>query len=231
VVGVPVSEAAPVLGELAAAEISPVFFSDGHEGDATADLPYPVIGMSDVMPYTSSVWSTMSAAQLENYRQVWRAHLRKVIDAFKPDLIHTNHIWLMSSLVKDLAPDIPVVAACHATGLRQMELCPGLKDEVIAGCRKIDRFCVLREDHREQLAAALDISAERITVTGAGYRQELFYRTRMAGRIRSTCSTSENTARPRGCRGCWMRLSGWLVIILVYASTWQAAGLEPRPRS
>ena len=48
-------------------------------------------------------------------------------------------------------------------------------DEVVAGCRKIDRFCVLRHDHRKLLAAALDISTDRITVTGAGYRQELFY--------------------------------------------------------
>lgn len=175
VVGVPTSEPEPQLGELESTFISPVFFTDDLPGQSVADLPFPVVGMSDVMPYPSTVWSSLSEEQLETYRRVWTGHLSRVIGSFRPDLIHTNHIWLMSSLVKDLAPGIPVVASCHATGLRQMELCPGLKDEVIAGCRKIDHFCVLRHDHREQLADALDISSDRITVTGAGYRQELFF--------------------------------------------------------
>lgn len=175
VVGVPASESQPILGELEPAAISPVYFSAEKSAGPSPNLNFSVVGMSDVMPYLSSVWSTLSGEHLEAYRRVWKNHLRRVIANFRPDLIHTNHIWLMSSLVKDLAPEIPVVASCHATGLRQMELCPGLKDEVVAGCRKIDRFCVLRHDHREQLATALDISTDRITVTGAGYRQELFF--------------------------------------------------------
>jgi glycosyltransferase involved in cell wall biosynthesis len=179
VVGVPVSETRPVLGNLEATAIRPVFFAataeDSPGTPSNADLPFPVPGMSDVMPYTSSVWSTMNDGQLAAYRRVWRDHLERVVESFQPGLIHSNHIWLLSSLIKDVAPALPVVATCHATGLRQMALCPHLKEEVIAGCRRIDHFCVLRQDHREQLAAALGISPDRITVTGAGYREELFF--------------------------------------------------------
>ncbi len=174
VVGVPVHETEPVLGELESKAIHPVFFA-GTGAGPVPDLAFPVPGMSDVMPYRSSVWSTLSPEQLAAYRQVWRTHLSRVIDSFQPDLIHSNHIWLLSSLVKDIAPDIPSVVSCHATGLRQMELCPHLKEEVVAGCRRIDRFCVLRRDHQDQLASTLDISPDRITVTGAGYRDELFF--------------------------------------------------------
>ena len=172
-VGVPTSETNPVLGDLKAEMIRPVFFAGS--GAQTPDLDFPVPGMSDVMPYTSSVWSTLETEQLTQYRTAWRDHLSRLVDDFEPDLIHSNHIWLLSSLIKDVAPEIPAVATCHATGLRQMELCPHLKEEVIAGCRRIDRFCVLRRDHREQLGAALDIPLDRICVTGAGYREELFY--------------------------------------------------------
>ncbi|MEN8007655.1 MAG: glycosyltransferase family 4 protein [Candidatus Krumholzibacteriota bacterium] len=179
VVGVPVDETRPLLGDLEDQAIQPVFFAGAGamESDAGGepDLDFPVPGMSDVMPYPSSVWSTLSATRLEAYRRTWRDHLRQVIAGFRPDLIHTNHIWLVSSMVKDIAPDLPAVVSCHATGLRQMELCPHLKEEVVAGCRRIDRFCVLRRDHQQQLAAALDISTDRITVTGAGYRDELFF--------------------------------------------------------
>jgi len=97
------------------------------------------------------------------------------VDSFRPDVIHSNHIWLLSPLVKDVAPNLPTVVTCHATGLRQMALCPHLKNEVIRGCRRIDRFCVLRRDHQGQLADTLEIPSERITVTGAGYRDDLFF--------------------------------------------------------
>ncbi|MCK9996560.1 MAG: glycosyltransferase family 4 protein [Candidatus Krumholzibacteria bacterium] len=162
----------PVLGNLEPSDIHPVFFAGGGRDP---DLDFPVPGMSDVMPYSSSVWSQLSDKSLAAYRRTWREHLRQVIESFQPDLIHSNHIWLLSSLVKDIAPKLPAVATCHATGLRQMELCPGLKNEVVRGCRRIDRFCVLREDHLRQLAGTLEIPSERITVTGVGYRDELFY--------------------------------------------------------
>ena len=179
VVGVPVREMNPILGDLEAAAIHPVFFAgsaqEAPDHAPAPDLDFPVPGMSDVMPYASSVWSLLSDKSLTAYRRTWQGHLRRVVESFQPDLIHSNHIWLLTSLIKDVAPDLPAVATCHATGLRQMELCPHLKDEVIRGCRRIDRFCVLREDHQEQLAGTLGISAGRITVTGAGYRDELFF--------------------------------------------------------
>ena len=110
-----------------------------------------------------------------------RRHLGTIIDRYRPDLIHTNHIWLVSALLPDLAPGIPLTATCHATGLRQMDLCPHLRDEVVAGCRRIDRFCVLRHDHREQLADTLAIDADRVTVTGVGFQEEVFFQGDSAG--------------------------------------------------
>jgi glycosyltransferase involved in cell wall biosynthesis len=173
-VGIPVSETTPRVGELPAADIETVTFRAGF-GPAGEDLPFPVPGMSDVMPYPSSVWSHLSPGDLAAYRTVWSHRIGEVVRGFQPDIIQTNHIWLMSSLVPDAAPGVPIVAACHATGLRQMELTPHLRDEVIAGCRRIDRFSVLRNDHRDTLAATLQVDPGRIAVTQAGYRDELFH--------------------------------------------------------
>lgn len=175
VVGVPGGDR-PQIDGLDRAAIRPVFFaaSDGRAGD----LEFAVPGMSDVMPYPSSVWSALTEAQLSRYRTVWRAHLTRVIADFTPDVIHTHHIWLVSSLLKDLAPERPVVATCHSTGLRQLERAPHLAAEVRRGCALIDHFCVLREDHGALLRETLHIAPDRVTVVGAGYRPELFRRDR-----------------------------------------------------
>jgi glycosyltransferase involved in cell wall biosynthesis len=170
-VGVPPEEPRPEVGGLDQDLIAKIVFS---ATDPAADLPFDLPGMSDVMPYPSTVWSTLSPDRLDLYREVWKNRIAFLANEFQPDVIHTNHVWLMSSLVPEAAPGVPVVCACHATGLRQMELCPHLKDEVVRGCRRIDRFVVLREDHREQLAAVLGVEPGRIAVTGAGYREDLF---------------------------------------------------------
>ncbi len=173
-VGVPANDTRLQVGGLCSDSIHPVRFSSDDSSAIQADLDFPVPGMSDVMPYPSSIWSTLRDDQLVAYRQVWRRHLSQTIEAFAPDLIHSNHIWLVSSLIKDVAPEIPLVTTCHATGLRQLSLCPGLAEEVVAGCRRNDHFLVLGRDHATDLTDALNIPDNRITVVGVGYRDEVF---------------------------------------------------------
>jgi glycosyltransferase involved in cell wall biosynthesis len=168
VCGIPANAPQPAVGGLPAARILPLRFGAGT-------LDFAVPGMSDVMPYPSMVWSAMTPAQLDSYRRAWRDHLQPVLADFKPDVIHAHHVWLLASLLKDVAPDVPVVNHCHATGLRQMELCSHLADDVKTGCARNERFVVLHTGHAEALAQALGVPANRIEVVGAGYRDDIFY--------------------------------------------------------
>ncbi len=168
VVGVPAGDSRPELGGLAPDRIHPLVFGD-------SGLPFHVPGMSDVMPYPSTVFSAMTDENISAYLQAWRSHLAEVIGDFDPHIIHSHHVWLMSSLIKDLAPTTPVVTHCHATGLRQMELVPGLADRVRAGCARNDAFLVLHQDHAHDLERRLGIGEDRIHIVGAGYRDDLFH--------------------------------------------------------
>ncbi len=168
VCGVPGADRAVAVGGLDGDRVHPLRFG-------TAALPFDVPGMSDVMPYPSTVFSAMSAGQLDVYRRAWRAHLGPVIERFAPDVIHAHHVWLMSSMLKDLAPATPVVVHSHNTGLRQMRLCPHLAAEVRQGCARNDRFAVLHEGLVVDLTAALGVPRDRVAVVGAGYREDLFH--------------------------------------------------------
>ncbi len=101
--------------------------------------------------------------------------LLAMIGTFQPDIIHSHHVWLVSALIKDIAPRTPVATTCHSTGLRQMELVPELGAEVRRGCARNDHFCVLRDDHGISLRHSLQVGPERVTVVGAGYRPEIFH--------------------------------------------------------
>jgi glycosyltransferase involved in cell wall biosynthesis len=168
VVGVPVDDRRPEVGGLAVDRIDPLVFGE-------APLDFAVPGMSDVMPYPSTRFSELTDDQVRIYCRAWSDHLRPIVEDFRPDIIHSHHVWLMSGLLKDVAPDTPVVTQCHATGMRQMELCPHLADQVRRGCSRIDAFAVLHRGHAEELESCLGVSGDRFHMVGAGYRDDLFH--------------------------------------------------------
>lgn len=168
VCGVPAAEPEPQVASLAQEQVHPLLFE-------TEELSFAVPGMSDVMPYRSTRFSSLTDEQWKRYRDAWRSHLARVIELAKPDVIHAHHAWLMSSLVKDVAPDVPLVIHSHATGLRQMELCANRADEVRVGCARADHFCVLHAAHGRALVTELKVPKSRVSIVGAGYREDLFH--------------------------------------------------------
>jgi glycosyltransferase involved in cell wall biosynthesis len=165
-VGVPEGADDGVAG-LPPGRVRPLRFESG-------ELPFAVPGMSDVMPYPSTVFADMDPGRIALYRRAWRDHVASAVAALRPQVIHCHHLWLVGAMLKDLAPDVPVVGHCHATGLRQMALCPHLADGVRAGCRRNERIAVLHAGHAAQVARELDVPPARIRVVGAGYRDDVF---------------------------------------------------------
>ena len=175
VVGVPASDAARHVDALPPERVHPLRFE-------TADLAFPVPGMSDVMPYPSTVFSRMGDANWDAYRTAWLGHLASVKEIVVPDVIHSHHVWLLSALLKEVFPEVPVVTHCHATGLRQLQLCPSRATEIVSGVRRNDAFAVLDTGLGEKLCGVLDVDPDRVHVVGAGYRDDLFHsRGRAAG--------------------------------------------------
>ena len=160
-------ESPPEVSGLDQAQVTCVQFD-------SPNLPFAIPGMSDVMPYASRRFSSLSTEELARYTDAWRHHLRQVIAEFKPDVIHVHHVWLVASLVKELAGDTRVVIHCHGTGLRQRVLCPHLAPQVAAGCSEADAVLALHHQQRLDLLQVLKIGEQQIAVVGAGYRDDLF---------------------------------------------------------
>lgn len=138
------------------------------------DLPFPVAGMSDVMPYKSTKFSEFTEIMLDAYLYAFANIIRKEVNEFKPDIIHTHHLWLVTALTRMLYPDIPIVTTCHGTELRQLELAPLLKQFIIPACSNIDRVMALHQNHIDRIHTSYGISKDKIALIGAGYRDDIF---------------------------------------------------------
>jgi len=141
----------------------------------SAEFPGKILGMSDIMPYPSRKFRDLSIKEVQTYLAGYEKLLRQAVQRHRPDVIHSQHLWLLSSLARTLFPDIPVIASCHGSDLRQFNQCPHLRAQVLAGCRRLDAILALSESQRDEIASGYGISKDRIMVTGAGYNDTIFY--------------------------------------------------------
>jgi glycosyltransferase involved in cell wall biosynthesis len=167
IVGIPSEFSEVSIGPLDTSCITCVRFCD-------ADLPYPVAGMSDVMPYQSTRFSDFTNDMLDAYLYAFASILKKSVSEFRPHLIHTHHLWLATALTRFLFPETPLVTTCHGTELRQLELVPTLRDFVIPACSHADRVMALHENHMTRIHDLYGIDSSRIRLIGAGFRNDIF---------------------------------------------------------
>jgi glycosyltransferase involved in cell wall biosynthesis len=168
VAGVPAGRIHP-LKEVPQVKGSFVFFE-------SESLDFPVTGMSDVMPYKSSLFKELKGKRLTAYKSAFTPVLQAAEKQFNPDIIHTNHLFLLSALVRKLFPDVPVVATCHGTDLRQYNNCPHLRCFVKFYCRDLDKIIALTSDQKKDISRLYGIPSKKIVVVGGGYDETLFTR-------------------------------------------------------
>src|SRR6056297_1646698 len=168
IAGVPADLEKVELGAVAEQKFYPVKFK-------TEKIPFPVVGMSNVMPYRSEKYNNLKAEQLKKWKIGFEEQITKAVKEFKPDVILAHHLWILTSFLSELVTDIPIKAICHGTGLRQLNQAEKYADYVIAGCKKVDRIFALNIDQKQKISSLYDINPNKISVIGSGYDSDIFY--------------------------------------------------------
>ncbi len=155
----------------------PDFIDNGSYDFVTfggGDLDFTIPGMSDVMPYSSSMYSDLSEDQLDAYERAFETKIREVAKRFQPDIIHSHHLWIVTAVTRRTLPEIPLVTSCHSTALRQFVKCTHLRERVLASCRGVDRVLSLSRAQALTINELYGIEKDRIEVVGGGYNDHLF---------------------------------------------------------
>jgi len=138
------------------------------------DISYQIVGMSDVMPYRSVRFCDLDGNRLLEYENSFAVKIKNAVNEFKPNVIHSHHLWLLSSLAKRIYPDLPVVASCHGSDIRQFQQCTHLQNIVLSGCSSLDAVMALSEAQKNEIELLYGLPPHRIHVVGAGYNDALF---------------------------------------------------------
>ena len=141
----------------------------------TPGLPFKICGMSDVMPYPSMRYRDLTPAMAAAFERAFAAAIDDAVDTFKPDLVLCHHLYLVTALVRERVHDVPVVAVCHSTDLRQLLTHDLECERILAGVRALDAVLSLHDDQAAEIVRVCGVDPARIHVVGTGYDHRIFH--------------------------------------------------------
>ena len=139
------------------------------------DISFPIVGMSDIMPYENTLYKNMTYDMMEEWQNAFRRKLEAAKEEFKPDVIITHHLWVLSSIVCDIFEDKKVIGVCHNTDIRQAEKNRIMKDNYVKNLGKLNKILALSSGVIEEISNVYNFPKERIVNIGAGYNEKIFY--------------------------------------------------------
>ena len=139
------------------------------------DISFPIVGMSDIMPYENTLYKNMTYDMMEEWQNAFRRKLEAAKEEFKPDVIITHHLWILSSIVCDVFEDKKVIGVCHNTDIRQAEKNRIMKDNYVKNLGKLNKILALSSGVIEEISNVYNFPKERIVNIGAGYNEKIFY--------------------------------------------------------
>lgn len=138
------------------------------------ELPFPIAGMSDEMPYESTRYCDMTEEMAGQFANAFLTKIRQAVKEFQPDLILSHHLYLLTALVREHFPELPVYGFCHNTDLRQLQKNVLKQEYIKEQIAKLNRIFALHEEQKTQICQMFHVTAEQVEVSGMGYNSHIF---------------------------------------------------------
>ena len=97
------------------------------------------------------------------------------MEQFNPDIIVCHHLYLVTSLTRELYPNKKIYAFCHNTDIRQMKKITLRREYIKEQIQKLDGIFALHEEQKNIVMSVYVIPSEKIQIAGTGYNQHIFY--------------------------------------------------------
>ena len=151
-------------------EIHPIYFKykDGVKGQIEFNVP-----CFDQYPTSDVVFYNLTKEQLKIYLGEFQKVLEEEIKKFKPDVIHTQHLWVWSSIVPDY--NIPTVVTSHGSDMMGYDIDNSFYPfclKTIEGCKKI---ITISKSNNEVVISRFPKAKNKVITLKNGYDPKVFY--------------------------------------------------------
>jgi len=158
------------FGSITRANIIPVFFS--HDEKVRGELPFNFPCFT-THPRSTVTFFDLDDNQIEMYLSAFRRAIKRAVEEFKPDIIHSQHIWLLSWLA--IETGIPYIVTAHGTDLMGYQKGSRFRkyaDEAALGAKRI---ITISNDNNKLVRELFPACSDRVVLMQNGYDTERFF--------------------------------------------------------
>ena len=131
--------------------------------------------ISDPNPRTSSIitFKDLTQQQLQLYMDDFSAKIKQVIDDFKPDIVESAHVWIMSYLLHKLG--CSYVISAQMSDQIAFKYDQSMQSRAIEAVRHAKTIFAISDYVKQQLISLYQVPVEKIVVTYNGFDEDIFY--------------------------------------------------------
>lgn len=152
-------------------KLHPVYFKREEIIEGQLDFNFPCM---DPHPRSNLLFENMTNTQIDQYVKAFRIAIEQEIEEFKPDVIHSQHIWIITGLLKEFG--IPYVITSHGAEFityKRTNIFNKFVNDAVEGCSKI---IAISEDNTKEILEKFPQVAGKITYIKNGYNSRDFYK-------------------------------------------------------
>ncbi|MEG0894175.1 MAG: glycosyltransferase family 4 protein [Oscillospiraceae bacterium] len=140
----------------------------------TNELPFNIVGMSDVMPYPSTKYSNLTKDMANMLETAFFKKVEEVVLQFNPDLIICHHLYFLTSIIREHFKHKKVVAICHGSDLRQFKKTSFQNERIASNICNLDEIFALHNAQKQEIIKLFKVSSDKVCVIGSGYNSNIF---------------------------------------------------------
>lgn len=151
-------------------KIHPVFFKGNEEIEGCLGFNFPCM---DLHPRSSFLFDDMTQKQIDQYEEVYRKAIEEEIIEFKPDVIHSQHIWINSGLLERY--DVPYVITSHGAEFityKKTDIFDDYGNKAIDGCENV---IAISKDNMNEIIGKFPMAKHKLEFVKNGYNSNEFF--------------------------------------------------------
>lgn len=140
------------------------------------ELPFPVCGMSDQMPYKATRYRDLTPEMVSAFYRAFDEKVDQMLAEMQPDLVVCHHLYLLTAHLAMRDWPCPIIGLSHNTDIRQFQRIPLEREAIAQGIGRLDRILALTGAQAKVIERTYGVAEDKIQVIGTGYNDRFFFR-------------------------------------------------------
>lgn len=150
--------------------INAVFFKRKQIIENQLNFNYPCF---TTHPRSNLNFFDLTEEQFEQYKNEFRKAIKFEISTFKPDIIHSQHVWILSSVANEF--NIPVVVTSHGTDIIGYKRGKKFEKEIKETVVKSKKIIAISKDNEKDVLKYFNVPKDKLEMIENGYNPNTFF--------------------------------------------------------